>query len=71
MDTKSKTHEANPQKGFVVQINASENFGLAGLAASTYGYSAPKAPEPWVPVAAENGSHPCLIDYDTLCSVLR
>jgi hypothetical protein len=29
MDTKSKTHEANPQKGFVVQINASENFGLA------------------------------------------
>jgi hypothetical protein len=28
MDTKSKTHEANPQKGFVVQINASENFGL-------------------------------------------
>lgn len=30
MDTKSKTHEANPQKGFVVQINASENFGLGG-----------------------------------------
>jgi hypothetical protein len=28
MDTKLKTHEANPQKGFVVQINASENFGL-------------------------------------------
>ena len=32
MDTKSKTHEANPQKGFVVQINASENFGLVPLA---------------------------------------
>jgi hypothetical protein len=32
MDTKSKTHEANPQKGFVVQINASENFGLASKA---------------------------------------
>jgi hypothetical protein len=47
------------------------SLSLAGLAASTYGYSAPKAPEPWVPVAAENGSHPCLIDYDTLCSVLR
>ena len=31
MDTKSKTHEANPQKGFVVQINASENFGLVVL----------------------------------------
>jgi hypothetical protein len=31
MDTKSKTHEANPQKGFVVQINASENFGLRRL----------------------------------------
>src|SRR3984885_12556076 len=31
MDTKSKTHEANPQKGFVVQINASENFGLKQL----------------------------------------
>ncbi len=28
MDTKLKTHDANPQKGFVVQINASENFGL-------------------------------------------
>jgi hypothetical protein len=29
MDTKIKAHEANPQKGFVVQVNASENFGLA------------------------------------------
>jgi hypothetical protein len=34
MDTKSKTHEANPQKGFVVQINASENFGLIAGAAT-------------------------------------
>ncbi|HJZ16140.1 MAG TPA: hypothetical protein VJ251_11880 [Stellaceae bacterium] len=35
MDTKSKTHEANPQKGFVVQINASENFGLVGVGSGT------------------------------------
>ncbi len=28
MDTKLKLNEANPQKGFVVQVNASENFGL-------------------------------------------
>src|ERR1700722_5312406 len=36
MDTKSKTHEANPQKGFVVQINASENFGLRWAAQRGY-----------------------------------
>jgi hypothetical protein len=47
------------------------SLSLAGLAASTYGYSAPNAPEPGVPVAAEYGGHACLIDYDTLCSVLR
>lgn len=47
------------------------SLGLAGLAASGHGDSAPNAPEPGVPVAAEYGGHACLIDYDTLCSVLR
>jgi hypothetical protein len=46
MDTKSKTHEANPQKGFVVQINASENFGLVHDAPN--GQSCPrKLPPHW------------------------
>ena len=31
----------------------------------------PMPAEPGVPVAAEYGGHACLIDYDTLCSVLR
>lgn len=47
------------------------SLGLAGLAASSYGDSAPSASEPVVPVAAEYGGHACLIDYDMLCSVLR
>ena len=46
-------------------------LGLAGLAVSTHGYSAPNAPEPGVPAAAEDGGRACLIDYDTPCSVLR
>ena len=32
MDTKLKAYKPNPQKGFVVQRNASENFGLASPA---------------------------------------
>ena len=31
----------------------------------------PMPVKPGVPVAAEYGGHACLIDYDTLCSVLR
>ena len=46
-------------------------LGVAGLAVSTHGYSAPNAPEPGVPAAAEDGGCACLIDYDTSCSVLR
>ena len=47
------------------------SLGFAGLAASSHGDSVPYALEPGVPVAAEYGGHACLIDYDTLCSVLR
>jgi hypothetical protein len=47
------------------------SLGLAGFAVSTHGYGAPNVPEPGVPVAAEDGGHACLIDYDTPCSVLR
>ena len=47
------------------------SLGLAGLAVSTHGSSAPNAPEPGVPAAAEDGGRACLIDYDTPCSVLR
>ena len=47
------------------------SLGLAGLAVSTDGYSAPNVPEPGVPAAAEDGGHACLIDYDTPCSTLR
>jgi hypothetical protein len=47
MDTKSKTHEANPQKGFVVQINASENFGLTSQAVA-FGFQAATIPTPLV-----------------------
>ena len=46
-------------------------LGVAGLAVSTHGYSAPNASEPGVPAAAEDGGRACLIDYDTPCSVLR
>ena len=36
-------------------------LGLAGLAVSTHSYSAPNAPEPGVPAAAEDGG-PCMPD---------
>ena len=46
------------------------SLGLAGLAVSTHGYSAPNAPESGYQRLPRTAAA-CLIDYDTPCSVLR
>ena len=58
-------------RAFIAMCAMTISLGLAGLAVSTHGYSAPNAPESGVPAAAEDGGHACLIDYGTPCKVLR